>query len=100
MGKGTSQVGKGTSQVGKGTSHVSKGTSMRGKVWLQFQILGGRHSGMLEYTIRLASWINHVTSHVLTMVTYISKHERWRALKTLGSFSVGRWGASCFGLRS
>ncbi len=40
--------------------------AMRGNVWLQIQIFGGR----IGIPIRLASWINHVTSHALTMVTH------------------------------
>ncbi len=44
--------------------------AMRGNVWLQVQIFGGRI---------LASWINHVTSHALTMVTHLRQKNKVNA---------------------
>ncbi len=60
------------------SSPDSSPCAMRGNIWLQVQIFWGPYSGM---PIRSASWINHVTSHALTMVTHLRKKhkcERWR----------------------
>ncbi len=46
---------------------------MRGNVWLQIQIWGVGVFWNVGISIRLASWINHVTCHVLTMVIYLSQ---------------------------
>ncbi len=56
-------------------------SAMWGNVWLQVQIFLGPYSGM---PIRSASWINHVTSHALTMDTHLRQKtnvnagELWR----------------------
>ncbi len=54
-------------------SLVPRRLPMEGNIWLHIQILWGHIYWNVGVPIRLASWLNHVTSHTFTMVTHLSQ---------------------------